>query len=69
MLGAFALGGAIGPVLYGLSFDLLNSYEPALQVSALVMLAAAVGLQTLGKYQYPGAVRLPVDSSPPTRRG
>jgi|SRR5882757_195438 len=69
MLGAFALGGAIGPVLYGLSFDLLNSYEPALGLSALVVLAAAVGLQTLGPYRYPSAGRLPVDSSPPTRRG
>jgi len=67
--GAFALGGAIGPVLYGLSFDLLNSYEPALGLSALVVLAAGVGLQTLGPYRYPSAGRLPVDSSPPTRRG
>jgi len=36
-------------VLYGLSFDLLNSYDAALGFQRLVVLAAASGLQTLAR--------------------
>ena len=46
-LGVYGLGAAIGPVLFGLSFD------PALSVGAIGLLVAAVAIQAMGPYRYP----------------
>jgi MFS transporter, OFA family, oxalate/formate antiporter len=48
----FALGGIAGPVLFGVSFDRLGSYTPAITVATGVCLFAAMCTFLLGKYRF-----------------
>jgi MFS transporter, OFA family, oxalate/formate antiporter len=48
----FALGGITGPVLFGVSFDRLGSYTPAILVAAGICLVAAICTFFLGKYRF-----------------
>ncbi len=52
LFGVFALGGIAGPVLFGLSFDKLGSYSPALTGAALAAAIAAICTLLLGPYRY-----------------
>jgi predicted MFS family arabinose efflux permease len=56
-IGAYTLGSAIGPVLFGVSFDRLGTYTPALHVAAAGMLAGAALLQFMGPYRFPDRPR------------
>lgn len=46
------IGSALGTYLYGWSFDLLKSYLPILQVSAILLFVCSLGTLMLGRYQY-----------------
>jgi MFS transporter, OFA family, oxalate/formate antiporter len=48
----FALGGIAGPVLFGVSFDRLGSYTPAILVAAGICFFAALCTFFLGKYRF-----------------
>ena len=52
---AYAIAGAIGPVLMGRAFDLAGSYAALLPLLAGVMLATAMLLLFLPRYQMPRA--------------
>jgi predicted MFS family arabinose efflux permease len=49
--GAFALGAAVGPVVFGKYYDLTGSYRSPLLLSAAMMVASALLLLTLGRYR------------------
>jgi MFS family permease len=50
LFGAATIGGAVGPFVYGLTFDYFKSYTPIHQVSAFLCLVCAAAILTLGKY-------------------
>ncbi|MFY7068464.1 MFS transporter [Nocardiopsis changdeensis] len=50
---AFLLGSALGPLLLGLGYDLLGSYDPVIPVLMGVLVAGAVLIATLGPYAHP----------------
>jgi MFS family permease len=52
----FVLGSAFGPLLLGLSYDRLGSYDPVIPVLVVALVASAALIATLGPYTYP-AVR------------
>ena len=41
---------AAGPAIYGYTFDVMGNYRPVLWLSAALVVAAAAGLLTLGRY-------------------
>lgn len=51
LYGCFALGAGIGPVIFGANFDKSRSYGEALIASAIMLVASAALLLTLGPYQ------------------
>lgn len=51
LYGFFALGAGIGPVVFGKVFDKTGSYGPVLGTSAALLMAGAVSLLFLGRYQ------------------
>jgi MFS family permease len=50
LFGAATLGGAVGPFVYGLTFDYFKSYTPIHQASALLCVVCAAAILALGKY-------------------
>lgn len=66
-LGVYGLGAAVGPVLFGLSFDVLGSYVPVLWGSAIAMLVAAVAIQAMGPYRYPREQGVRTDPADPAQ--
>jgi predicted MFS family arabinose efflux permease len=50
---AFLLGSALGPLLLGLGYDLLGSYDPVIPVLMGVLVAGAILIATLGRYVHP----------------
>ncbi|WP_306368149.1 MFS transporter [Nocardiopsis sp. CC223A] len=50
---AFLLDSALGPLLLGLGYDLLGSYDPVIPVLTGVLVADAVLIATLGRYAHP----------------
>ncbi|HMK87006.1 MAG TPA: MFS transporter [Steroidobacteraceae bacterium] len=51
LYGCFALGAGIGPMLFGADFDRSGSYERSLVASAIMLVASAALLLTLGRYK------------------
>lgn len=49
----FILGSAVGPLLLGLGYDQLGSYDPVIPVLMGVLVVGAVLIVTLGRYVYP----------------
>ncbi|MFI8526667.1 MFS transporter [Promicromonospora sukumoe] len=49
----FILGSAFGPLLLGLGYDELGSYDPVMPVLMGVLVVGAVLIATLGRYVYP----------------
>lgn len=49
----FLLGSAFGPLLLGLGYDRLGSYDPVIPVLMGVLVVGAVLIGTLGRYAYP----------------
>lgn len=49
----FILGTAFGPLLLGLGYDQLGSYDPVIPVLMGVLIVGAVLIATLGRYVYP----------------
>jgi MFS family permease len=49
----FLLGSALGPLLLGLGYDELGSYDPVIPVLMGVLVTGAVLIATLGRYTYP----------------
>ena len=49
----FILGSAVGPLLLGLGYDELGSYDPVIPVLMGVLVVGAVLIATLGRYTYP----------------
>ncbi|MEV0894062.1 MFS transporter [Promicromonospora sp. MEB111] len=49
----FLLGSAFGPLLLGLGYDELGSYDPVIPVLMGVLVVGAVLIATLGRYTYP----------------
>jgi cyanate permease len=49
---AFALAGALGPLIMGASFDWTGSYRGALVTFVAATLVAAVLMTRLGRYRY-----------------
>lgn len=52
LFGMAILGGAVGAYVYGMCFDLLKSYIPILQLSAVLCCICSVVILMLGRYQY-----------------
>ncbi|MFD3687096.1 MFS transporter [Nocardiopsis sp. NPDC058631] len=50
---AFLLGTAFGPLLLGLGYDLLGSYDPVIPVLMVILVVGAILIATLGRYVYP----------------
>ena len=48
----YALGGVVGPVLYGFAFDSFGGYSAALHAGAAACLACAGAVIGLGPYSY-----------------
>lgn len=55
LFGAATLGGAAGPLVYGLAFDRFKSYAPIHAASAVVCVVCALAILALGRYpaEYP----------------
>jgi MFS family permease len=51
LYGCFALGAGIGPMIFGANFDRSHSYGAALIASAIMLVASAALLLTLGPYR------------------
>lgn len=49
----FLLGSAFGPLLLGLGYDRLGSYDPVMPVLMGILVVGAVLIGTLGRYAYP----------------
>jgi predicted MFS family arabinose efflux permease len=49
----FLLGSAFGPLLLGLGYDRLGSYDPVIPVLMGILVIGAVLIATLGRYVYP----------------
>ena len=60
-LGVYGLGAAVGPILFGLSYDLAGTYVPALWIGSLSLLVAAVAIQAMGPYRFPREQRTRTD--------
>lgn len=52
LFGVYAVGGVVGPVLFGVSFDRLGSYQPAYSTAAVVCALAAVATMFMGPYPF-----------------
>ncbi len=52
LFGVYALGGVIGPVAFGLSYDRLGSYIPAFMAASAMCVTAALGTLFLGPYRF-----------------
>ncbi|MCA2219229.1 MFS transporter [Jidongwangia harbinensis] len=50
---AFLLGSALGPLLLGLGYDVLGSYDPVIPVLVGILVIGAILIATLGPYAYP----------------
>ncbi len=50
---AFLLGSAFGPLLLGLGYDTLGSYDPVIPVLMGILVVGAALIATLGPYAYP----------------
>lgn len=50
---AFLLGTAFGPLLLGLGYDNLGSYDPVIPVLMGILVVGAILIATLGRYPYP----------------
>ncbi|GAA1005891.1 hypothetical protein Aple_040350 [Acrocarpospora pleiomorpha] len=50
---AFLLGTAFGPLLLGLAYDLLGSYDPVIPVLMGTLVVGAILIGSLGRYTYP----------------
>lgn len=50
MFACFTTGSALGPFLYGLSFDLMDSYVPVFKISAILSCICALAILALGRY-------------------
>jgi len=51
LYGCFALGAGVGPMVFGANFDRSGSYGAALMASAVMLVASAALLLTLGPYR------------------
>ncbi|MFI2363329.1 MFS transporter [Promicromonospora sp. NPDC019610] len=49
----FILGSAVGPLLLGVGYDQLGSYDPVIPVLMGVLVVGAILIATLGRYVYP----------------
>jgi MFS transporter, OFA family, oxalate/formate antiporter len=52
MHSAYALGGVLGPIAYGLSYDRLHTYSPVMLGCAALCLASAIAIGWMGPYRY-----------------
>jgi cyanate permease len=57
LFASFVVGSAIGPLLMGLAFERLHSYEPALWMFSAFMLLASCAILSLGPYRYPAEAK------------
>lgn len=55
LFGVYSLGGVTGPVLFGVSFDKVGSYQPALIAAAVLCVLAGIAVMLLGPYRYSAA--------------
>jgi MFS family permease len=58
------IGGAMGTYVYGWSFDLLKSYIPIFQISAVLLCVGALAMLMLGRYSYPAGKDQPSATMP-----
>ena len=56
LYGCFALGAGVGPLLFGAEYDRTHSYSQVLEISAVMLVASALLLLTLGRYRKYGAI-------------
>jgi cyanate permease len=59
LFASFVVGSAIGPLMMGLAFERLHSYEPALWTFGAFMLVASAAILSLGPYRYPAEEKNP----------
>jgi MFS family permease len=59
LFASFVIGSAIGPLMMGLAFERLHSYEPALWTFGALMLMATAAILSLGPYRYPAEEKSP----------
>lgn len=52
LFGVYAFGGMVGPVLFGVSFDRLGSYQPAYATAAVLCAIGALATMFLGPYRF-----------------
>jgi MFS family permease len=64
LFASFVVGSAIGPLMMGLAFERLHSYEPALWTFGAFMLIASAAILSLGPYRYPAEEKIPASAGP-----
>src|SRR5690606_29274285 len=52
LFGVYSLGGVTGPILFGVAFDKLGSYQPALIVAFVLCVLASIAVMLFGPYRY-----------------
>lgn len=66
MFAAYALGGVLGPVVYGVVVDRVGSYTPTMLAGALACAASALAITRMGAYRFGVASAAgPVSSTSP----
>jgi len=60
LFASFVVGSAVGPLMMGLAFERLQSYEPALWTFSAFMFLASGAILSLGPYRYPAEEKTPV---------
>jgi MFS family permease len=59
LFASFVVGSAVGPLVMGLAFERLHSYEPALWMFGTFMVLASGAILSLGPYRYPVEEKTP----------
>ena len=64
MFVAYTLGGVLGPVAYGISFDRTGGYSLIMQIAAGACALCAASVLLLGPYRFVAPISLNAETAP-----